>query len=136
MGIHRGTSPSRSLLLCITNPVDRQALRGMLAREGYCVDAVCHGAEAVQLVRQQRKRCNSLWRIRSLLTSRTATAAGAVARDVSERKRAEPLRYTDDEWNFRLRNGLWNWHTPPQADRRQSWLVTWRRRRHKWRVAK
>ncbi len=136
MGTVRGTSPPHSLLLRISNPVDCQTLHAILAREGYGVDAVCHGAEAVQLVRQQRKRCNSLWRIRSLLTSRTATAAGAVARDVSERKRAEPLRYTDDEWNFRLRNGLWNWQTPPQADRRQSWLVTWRRRGHKWRVAK
>jgi len=64
MGTVRGTSPPRSLLLCISNPVDRQTLRGMLAREGYGVDAVCHGAEAVQLVRQQRMRCDSLWRIR------------------------------------------------------------------------
>ena len=135
MGTVRGAFPSRSLLLCFSNPVNRQTLREMLAREGYRVDSVRDGAEALQQVRQQRKRCNSLWRIR-LLTSRTATGAGAVSRDVSERKRAEPLRYTDDEWNFRLQNGLRNWHTPPQADRRQSWRVTWRRRRHKWRVAK
>ncbi len=65
MGTVRGTSPPHSLLLRISNPVDRQALRAMLAREGYGVDAVCHGAEAVQLVRQQRMLCDSLWRSRS-----------------------------------------------------------------------
>ena len=92
MGTVRGASPSRSLLLCISNPGDGEALREMLAREGYRVDSVRDGAEALQQVRQQRLRCDSFWRVRSLLTSRTASAAGAVARDVSERKRAEPLR--------------------------------------------
>ncbi len=76
MGTVRGMSPSRSLLLCISNPGDDEALRGMLAREGYGVDSVRDGAEALQQVRQQRMRCDSLWRVRSLLTSRTAPLPG------------------------------------------------------------
>ncbi len=41
------TSPSRSLILFVSSPVNRQASRGMLVREGHRVDSVCTAAEAV-----------------------------------------------------------------------------------------
>ncbi len=54
MSASRGMPPPHSLLLCVSNPGDGEALRGMLAREGYRVDSVRDGAEAVQQVGQQR----------------------------------------------------------------------------------
>ena len=41
------TSSSRSLLLCVSNPGERQTLHLMLAREGYRVDSVRTAAEAI-----------------------------------------------------------------------------------------
>ena len=64
------TFSSRSLLLCVSSPVNRQALREMLAREGYRVDSVCTAAEAV-------------WH------SNGVTFYSGIIRDVTQRNQAE-----------------------------------------------
>ncbi len=64
------TFSSRSLLLCVSNPGERETLHAMLAREGHRVDAVCTAAEAV-------------WH------SNGATFYSGIIRDVSQRNQAE-----------------------------------------------